>query len=425
MLTYKINPRLNNEVDDNGKSSIKIDVPMQYNFGLDIYQDILSDEKFFEKIKSDVLPEITDMEKIVVYPAVYNGDNDDGSPMLFLADEIEFNLHFRRRWFYEENRSNRIIKNGWITNDRNYWTTEKDTSYSNDLHGEKSDDIGYDEKADLVGYLGFDDDDIYYQKSKVKKSFLRLLYYDSNDLLNKNLLTYSTSFLDSGKLFTNYSRIRNNKDLFRIVKESETLDNEMVMFEPGNGDPEKDEEENKAYKKYDKYRISTKITLADKYNDSASSDGFYIYMFKSDAPSEIPINLYLKAEFNNAKYGKTVNLILPVGEDGVPIRFMEEDRDGNRLFPLDFIKETGDTDTTNFDFDKYYNSLLVNVKVKFDKTLNKYVYYFPWDPEVQRSKMEEGKEYTVSNDIESRKITLNFFEPKMNRIKAKNYDGNS
>lgn len=425
MLTYKINPRLNNEVDDNGKSSIKIDVPMQYNFGLDIYQDILSDEKFFEKIKSDVLPEITDMEKIVVYPAVYNGDNDDGSPMLFLADEIEFNLHFRRRWFYEENRSNRIIKNGWITNDRNYWTTEKDTSYSNDLHGEKSDDIGYDEKADLVGYLGFDDDDIYYQKSKVKKSFLRLLYYDSNDLLNKNLLTYSTSFLDSGKLFTNYSRIRNNKDLFRIVKESETLDNEMVMFEPGNGDPEKDKEENKAYKKYDKYRISTKITLADKYNDSASSDGFYIYMFKSDAPSEIPINLYLKAEFNNAKYGKTVNLILPVGEDGVPIRFMEEDRDGNRLFPLDFIKETGDTDTTNFDFDKYYNSLLVNVKVKFDKTLNKYVYYFPWDPEVQRSKMEEGKEYTVSNDIESRKITLNFFEPKMNRIKAKNYDGNS
>ena len=345
--------------------------------------------------------------------------------MLFLADEIEFNLHFRRRWFYEENRSNRIIKNGWITNDRNYWTTEKDTSYSNDLHGEKSDDIGYDEKADLVGYLGFDDDDIFYQKSKVKKSFLRLLYYDSNDLLNKNLLTYSTSFLDSGKLVTNYSRIRNNKDLFRIVKESETLDNEMVMFEPGNGDPEKDEEENKVYKKYDKYRISTKITLADKYNDSASSDGFYIYMFKSDAPSEIPINLYLKAEFNNAKYGKTVNLILPVGEDGVPIRFMEEDRDGNRLFPLDFIKETGETDTTNFDFDKYYNSLLVNVKVKFDKTLNKYVYYFPWDPEVQRSKMEEGKEYTVSNDIESRKITLNFFEPKMNRIKAKNYDGNS
>lgn len=424
MLTYKINPRLNNEVDDNGKSSIKIDVPMQYNFGLDIYQDILSDEKFFEKIKSDVLPDITDMEKIVVYPAVYNGDNDDGSPMLFLADEIEFNLHFRRRWFYESNGSNRIIKNGWITNDRNYWTTEKDTSYSNDLHGEKSDDIGYDEKADLVGYLGFDDNDIYYQKSKVKKSFLRLLYYDSNDLLNKNLLTYSTSFLDSGKLFTNYSRIRNNKDLFRLVKESETLDNEMVMFEPGNGDPEKDEEENKAYKKYDKYRISTKITLADKYNDSASSDGFYIYMFKSDAPSEIPINLYLKAEFNNAKYGKTVNLILPVGEDGVPIRFMEEDRDGNRLFPLDFIKETGDTDTTNFDFDKYYNSLLVNVKVKFDKTLNKYVYYFPWDPEVQRSKMVEGKEYTVSNDIESRKITLNFFEPKMNRIKAENYNGN-
>jgi hypothetical protein len=416
MLTYKINPELNVGADGSENPSVKIDVPMRYNFSLDMHQEILSDEKFFAKIKSDVLPPITDMEKIVVYPAVYNGDNSDGTPMLFLADEMEFNLHFRRRWFFEKDTRNKVIKNGWVTTDRNFWTTEKDVSYSDDSYGKESDDIGFDERADLLGYLGFDDDDVYYQKAKVKKSFLRLMYYDSDDLLNKNLLTYSTSFLDSGKLFTDYARIKNNKDLYRLVMESEAFGNEMVMFEPGKGDPDKDEEGNKVYEKYDKYRISSKITLKDKYNDDASSDGFYIYIFKADAPSEIPMDLYLKAEFNNAKYGKTVNFILPVGEDGVPVRFMEKDGNGNRLFPLDFIRETGDTaTTTNFDFTRYYKSLMVNVKMKYDRTLGKYVYYFPWDPQTQRNKMGDG-EFTVSNDINRRKITLNFFEPKMNRI---------
>ena len=411
MLTYKINPKLNNEIDDSGRASIKIDVGLQCHFGLDANQELLTNEKFFEKIKADVLPPITDMEKIVVYPAVYNGMNDDGTPMLFLADEIEFNLHFRRRWYYDDTK-NRIIKNGWLTNDRNFWTTEKVPGLSvPDDYGMTSDDVNYDEKSDLVGYLGFIDDDIYYQKTKVKKSFLRLMFYDSKDLLNKNLLTYSTSFLDSGKLFTNYSNIRNNKELFKQVGDTERFENEMVMFEPGDVD-----------KKYEKYRISSQIRLKDKYNDDASSDGFYIYIFKQDAPLERPKDLYLRMEFNNAKYGKTVNMMLPVGEDGVPIRFMETDRDGNRVFPLDFIKESGGTETTNFDFDRYYNSLFINVKVKFDKTLNKYVYYFPWNPGTQKEKMSSlGVEYAVSNDIEKRKITLNFFEPKINRIEAVDY----
>lgn len=413
MLNYKINPRLNASIDGEGRQSVDINVPLGNNFSMDAYQSMLSANKFFGKIKSDVLPEITDMEKIVIYPAVYNGINDDGTPMLFLADEMEFNLHFRRRWYLDEAK-NRIIKNGWLTNDRLFWTTEKNSV--ND-YGKETDNPEFDEKSDLVGYLGFNDDDVYYQKSKVKKSFLRIMYYDSKSVLNKNLLTYSTSFLDSGKLFTNYSMIRNNKELFSLVKESEMLDNEMVMFEPGDGGNDNTEEENKKYKKYDKYRISTKITLKDKYNDDASSDGFYIYMFKSDAPSEIPMDLYLKAEFNNAKYGKTVNLILPVGEDGVPIRFMEKDG-VQRMFPLDFIKEEEGSDETNFDFGRYYDSMFINVKCKFDKNLNKYVYYFPWDPEIQRRKMEEGNEFTVSNDIENRKITLNFFEPKINRIDA-------
>ena len=223
MLVYKINPNKNFTIDGDGRSSVKINVPLGVEFSTDAQRDLISDEMFFEKIKADVLPPITDMEKIVVYPAVYNGEDKP----LSLANEIEINFHFRRRWY--EDGANRIITDGWLTNDTYGWTTGYPGSNSSVDGGEL---VGYDEMSDLVGYLGFDDDDIYYQKTKVKKSFLRLLFYDSMSVLNKNLVTYSTAFVDSGKLFTKYSLIRNNEELYKYVMESDRFNNEMVMFEP-------------------------------------------------------------------------------------------------------------------------------------------------------------------------------------------------
>lgn len=405
MLRYKINPKLNKGVDPDGNSTLKIDVPLQMNFSLDGHQELISDEMFFEKIKADVLPPITDMEKIVIYPAVYEGEDEEG-PKLSLADEIEINLHFRRRWHQDPHRP---IADGWLTNDTYTWTTgQTGCEEGEEIDGTPFDPTNYDERSDLVGYLGFIDDDIYYQKTKVKKSFLRLMFYDSKELLNKNLLTYSTSFLDSGKLFSKYSLIRNNGRLFKYIQESEKFDNEMVMFEPGKAGKTDEEKENN--KRFDALRLSSMLTLKDKYNDDASSDGFYIYLFRQDAPAKRPIDLYLKAEFNNAKYGKTVNLMIPIGEDGVPIRF------GDKKFPKDFIIEYDDG-KEKFDFDSYYDSMFINVKCMFDENLKKYVYYFPWDPGVQARKMEEqGVEYTISNDADKRKITLNFFEPRINRV---------
>ena len=414
MLKYIINPRTAKQSSNADEPVVNIDIPLGGNIALDGMQEMLTSEKFFEKIKDDVLPPIVDKEKIVVYPAVYFKD-DNGNEKFALADEIEINLHFRRRWTRDLSNS-RFITDGWLTNDTYDWTTgQTGCREGKDYDGENFDPTNYDERSDLVGYLGFDDNDIYYQKTKVKRSFLRLMYYDSKDVLNKTLFTYSTSFLDSGKLFSKYSLIRNNENLFKQVNESERYENEMVMFEPGRI-MKVSEDERKYFEKYDVLRMSSMITLNDKYNDDASSDGFYLYIFKQDAPSEIPVDFYLSAEFNNAKYGKTVNLMLPVSSDGVPVRFGDED------FPKDFIKQDGNK--TNFDFDAYYNSLFVNVKCKYEKTLKKYIYYFPWDPGVQSSKMEPGKEYRLSNDIENRKITLNFFEPRLNKVKVSTRTGN-
>ena len=84
---------------------------------------------------------------------------------------------------------------------------------------------------------------------------------------------------------------------------------------------------------------------------------------------------------------------------------------------MDFTIEN-ESGQTMFDFDSYYNSLFINVKCRYEKTLRKFIYYFPWDPEVQKQRMEDlGIEYRLSNDVENRKITLNFFEPRVNKVK--------
>jgi len=422
MLKYVINPRMNRRTEISGGTDVNIDIPLGGNFSLNGMQDMLSNEKFFEKIKGDVLPAIVDKEKIVVYPAVYYVEQETGEEKFALADEIDINFHFRRRWQYRG--INRIITDGWSADDRYGWTTgQTNCEEGKDYDGKPFDPTNYDERSDLVGYLGFDDDDIFYQKMKVKKSFLRLMFYDSKNVLNKNLLAYSTSFLDSGKLFIKYSLVRNNEKLFKYVNETEYYENEMAMFEPGRQPvletPKSDFEfENE---KYDDLRLSSGIVLKDKYNDDASSDGFYLYIFKQDAPSENPIDLYLKAEFNNAKYGKTLNLMIPISSTGVPIRFGDTGTtvSGETVdaFPMDFTIEN-ESGQTMFDFDSYYNSLFINVKCRYDKTLRKFIYYFPWDPEVQKQRMEDlGVEYRLSNDVENRKITLNFFEPRVNKVK--------
>lgn len=431
MLVYRINPRHHININQSGETTVNIDIPLDFNFSLNAMQESLSDEMFFAKIKEDVLPPIVDKEKIVVYPAIYYVDKDTREEKFALADEIEINFHFRRRWNRDAVK-NRYITDGWMTNDTYGWTTgQTGCDEERDYDGNPFNSTNYDERSDLVGYLGFLDDDIYYQKSKVKKSFLRLLYYDSKDVLNKNLIAYSTSFLDSGKLFTKYSLIRNNERLFRFVNESELYDNEMVMFEPGRQpvrkSPLKENTENEL-EKFDYLRLTSSITLKDKYNDDASSDGFYLYIFKQDAPFERPIDLYLNAEFNNAKYGKTISLMLPIGSDGVPIRFGDTGQtvSGKTIdsFPVNFILEDEETGEMNFDFESYYNSLFINVKCKYEDTLKKYIYYFPWDSNVQVEKMKKnGVNYRLSNDWEARKITLNFFEPRLNKLNEVKIDG--
>ena len=61
------------------------------------------------------------------------------------------------------------------------------------------------------------------------------------------------------------------------------------------------------------HRISSRLTVKNKYmTDMASSEGFYLYMFKEYSEKLTPKPIYMKIEFNHAGIGKTIPFIIPM-----------------------------------------------------------------------------------------------------------------
>ena len=191
--------------------------------------------------------------------------------------------------------------------------------------------------------------------------------------------------------------MRNNDDFInyyngdRILVADNDMTNKFVCFEPSVVNP-----------KYDSLRLSTQIVLADKNNPNASSDGFYLYLFKVDAPGNVPKDMYLAAEFNHAGYGRTIPMTMPNQQSGdityaIPYT--------SSTFPRDYITSAkyadGTTGGTKFDYAKYAQNIYIPIKTIYDETAKKYYYYFPWDASVNR--------------IDERKIVLNLYEPKLNK----------
>lgn len=284
---------------------------------------------YFNEKKDELITKIIDYEKKCFTP--YNYVNGNLLPVY----DIKFNLFFR-------NRNNNYTE--WNTNDELYWNIDYSakTSYN----------------GDLLGYLGFIDDDVYYRKEKLNKSFLRLSFYDSKDPFTQMLLFYSTIFLDTGELFSKYIKNINKKDI--------NIKNSLVL----NKDSD----------------LRCSFTILDRFQHDKSSEGFYLYMFP-DYLDGTGRTVYMKAEFNHAGYGKTIPLIVP--QDGNnPINF------GDKSFPKHLV--TAD----NYDIKKYFDYLYVPVTLKYDKNKKEYIYYF-------------NLNFSKSN-AENNNIVINLYEPKLN-----------
>lgn len=274
--------------------------------------DELQRESLIEEKISESIPPVIDMERIKFSPIVNRTSSGSASSLII-------NMHFRKRAImkddngdnmYDEN-GNIIFKDGWYIDDE---------------------DSGWFESgicSDLVGYLDFTDNDIFYQKSKVKKSFLRLSFYDSNDPLTQSLLYYSTIFLDSGELYGKYVRQKDAIDNFEINWDY------AVGLCPSN--------EISA-------RVDTQLVITNEYDRTKSAEGFNIYLFAEDMNVNSSSTIYMKAEFNHAGNGKTLPLVL--------IKTDEELKNGILL-------------------DDYLSRLYI--KINLDYINNNYHYYFDED----------------------------------------------
>lgn len=227
-----------------------INIPLSSNFSVETqqYDNI---EKNFNLTTSDIITPIIDYEKIKAYPigalsySILNEDNnfeimEDGgtSVMEFYdvehldalvehTDALNFRMHF----------INNSVSSGWDTN------------------------------SSKITDIGFTENDIKNRNNKLSKTFIRLSFYDSDNLKTQNLLYYSTIFLDVDELYSKY------------IKDGSITTGLTTEFFVQNP------------------KLSNKIK---------SFEGFNIYLFKDDVPKDKIKTIYMRVDFNNASNGKSI-----------------------------------------------------------------------------------------------------------------------
>ena len=122
---------------------------------------------------------------------------------------------------------------------------------------------------------------------------------------NQNMLGYSTIFLDSGNLFSKY------------VRHLETDGYKMIGYDKNNygnynidNNTKKGIRVDREYNFDEEHRLSSQFVVKNKNTSTASSEGFYLYLWK-DNESVLPQDLYMKVEFNHAGYGRTMPFMMP------------------------------------------------------------------------------------------------------------------
>ena len=282
---------------------VSVKFPMTMHVGDDTIQDNIVENDFFEHEKSLAINPIIDMEKDVYSPKyIANDGKYDGSDTVFLPiSEIRVNLHFRTRDLdtWKVNEGFNLVDSsgntdGWFVTDYYpYKTMDKKKLM---------------DESDLVGLLNFTNDDIYYQKSKVGKTFLRFSYYDSIDPNSQMLLATSTVFMDEHALFKKFiDNSRKNVNTYSLVSydndKTKDLNKISVMSEFKNGGSVVIDESK---------RLSSRFVITNKYDTDTSSEGFYIYMFKEYSENLHPREIFMKVEFNHAGIGTTLPFIKPM-----------------------------------------------------------------------------------------------------------------
>ena len=335
---------------------IHIPLSLRMDVSNNLLQDDLVERDFFEAEKKKSINAIVDMEKDVYIPKYIVDDMYSGSSTIFKPiREINLNFHFRTR----------NLEN-WRVNDGNYLVDTSATTdnwFITDYHpyreilssGTTEDKEILQSSSDLIGFLHFTDDDVFYQRSKVAKSFARLSFYDSTDPQTQSLLATSCVFLDEHKLFKTY--IDNSRKYERVYgsvsDDAKTIytSNKVSVSTEYIGRAS-DPPESIAYSSYtehyknvkidEAHRVSSRMTIENKYATENSSEGFYLYIFKEYSENLHPKPIYMKVEFNHAGIGKQIPFLIPMHWGGNTENSGETGY--NKMYPEHVLTLTNNSD---------------------------------------------------------------------------------
>lgn len=340
------------------KSTVSIDIPFSSSFETNLYQMDLIKEKFVDKTKKETINRIVDLERDVYYPSVYN-DKYEYSHDIYA---IKFNLHFR------EHRGDD-------------WTVTNDSLWNGvDENNSIIKDITDDNVSDLLMFLGFNNEDVRYQRNKLKKSFLRLSYYDSPNPANQNLLMYSTIFVNSGELFSKYARY-GEEEGYTLISSDKEGKYELSTDKKGIG----------VDKEYDGFieekRLSSQFVVKDKNTSKSSSEGFYLYLWKEDE-TPIPQDIYMKVEFNHAEFGRTIPFMMPYSENSDGEKSIKSFQD----IVNDFTS-SGET-YKPYTMSDYLKYSYIHLKYAYDVENQKHRYFI--DPQTYGTQVSQNNELIIN-----------------------------
>jgi hypothetical protein len=409
---------------------IQIKLPLEMNVANNAMQEDVVTRDFYEAEKKKAINSIVDMEKDVYVPMyMENGKKYSGSSTVFYpVTDIDINLHFRTRnltnWKINDKDTN-VEASG----DNDNWFCTDFFPYKQILESVNDGGKTVMNSSDLMSLLFFDNDDIFYQRDSVGKSFLRFSYYDSPDPNTQSLLCTSTVFMDEHALYKKYldNSRRNVKD-YGVIQEQkfqtgETSDGTEYII-PGeiidsSGDvinrisvatevltgPH-----NPKRKEYnvsdidmtemlkDTRRISSRFSITNKYNTDTSSEGFYLYMFREYSENLRPKPIYMKIEFNHAGIGKTIPFIVPMKWD--------EPTEANdyEVYPITALTLSGEDLTElkkGYPLSYVYAQTYIPLYAVYDYNHKQYAYVFD-DRYIDREALDKEN-----------KIRLNLFEIKI------------
>ena len=359
----------------------RIILPLTQNFATDTFIQYGLEENFVDDAIEEAINDITEMEKDVYIPVIYDSTEEAVEEVY----SIVFNLHFRQHRGDE-------------------WSVTPTTSWNGVNEGElMGSDLPFfsfsdnDSQSDLITYLNFTNDDVRYQKNKLKKSFLRLLFYDSPTVGAQNLLAYSTIFMDSGSLFVKYAR---NIEEYPYC---------AITYDEGDNSPSWDEKELDGVRvdrepygeliedltddEIEEYRLSTRFVIEDRNNSSSSSEGFYLYLWKDNDNGVTPSDVYMRVEFNHAGYGRTIPFMLPYWNPET------DNKTGIKAFK-DIVEDWKDEETY-YTARTYLKYAHIHLKYRYDKEEGRHIYYV------------DDETYGDDVHFENNKIVFNLYEARM------------